>query len=409
MKKTLSIAIFFLASLALQAQNVKSGFYRVQNYGSKRYAYIHDCTGSINFSTSSADMGAIVLYSDAQRRFTDPGSVIYVHNMGNSDGYYKYDLEAQGTGVYSIIQHYVRVTSTNIGGTYWVYEPTYNMYLWDGVGSTAIQKSYVQTQKLDQKFANHRYWQINEVSAQTEEYLGISPDATHLALNGKYYKPYYIGFAMDLASNGMKAFYISDVKSDAVIIKEVVGTIPPATPIILECSSIAASNNRVSPLYTTPAAISNNKLIGNYFCYGAHNTTDRLKYDPNTMRVLAVKDGKLQYITDTAHELTTMLNINGVSDYYVNANESYLKVPAGSASTLAVMTQEEYDATHPQTLRGDVNGDGKVNGTDVALLNRLIAAGKSASDSPGADVNGDNKVNGTDVALLNRLIAAGAK
>lgn len=407
MKIKYIIALFALTALAVHAQNVASGFYRVQNYGSGRYAYIYDRTGSINFSTSSADMGAIVLLSDTEQRLTDPASVIYINNRGNSSGNYLYDLEAQGTGVYKIINYYVRVSNTEIANTYWVYEPSHSMYLWDGVSSKAIKKSYMQTQKVDNAPKN-KYWSIFPVSASTDEYLGIAPNVTGLTLNGKYYKPYYLGFAMNLTSNGMKAYYVSDIKSDAVIIKEVVGTIPTATPIIVECSSAAATDNRVTPLYTSPAAISGNQLKGNFFCYGSHSATDRLKYDANTMRVLAVKDGLLQYVTDTAHEYTTKLTINSSSDYYINANESYLQVPAGSPASLPVMTQEEYDATH-SSLRGDVNGDGKVNGTDVTVLYRLIAAGKTATENPKADVNGDGKVNGTDVTVLYRLIAAGAK
>lgn len=403
----LSTAIISTISLA---QTVSDGFYRVQNYGSKRYAYVYDCTGSINVQSTSADMGAIVLYKDANKRFSDPASVIYVNNKGASGGStYLYDLETQGTGVYKIISYYVSVTNSNVAGTYWVYEPKFNQYLCDPVSSTAVDKSYVDTKKVTN--GDLKCWSIYPVSASTDEYLGIAPDA-NMQAGGKYYKPYYLGFAMNLASSGMKAYYVSDVKADAVIIKEITGTIPAATPVIIECSSADASKNRVEPLYNTSAKISGNKLSGNFFCYGSHAPTGHAPtaykvYSASTMRVLTVKDGRLYYATDPDGKHTTYLTTAAGKFYCLNPNESYLEVPAGSPAELPVMTQAEYDALHPSAKKGDINGDGIVNATDALVLYRLIAAGTTASAKPEADINGDGLINSTDALVLYRLIAAG--
>ena len=55
------------------------------------------------------------------------------------------------------------------------------------------------------------------------------------------------------------------------------------------------------------------------------------------------------------------------------------------------------------TLKGDVNEDEKVNGTDLVALTNIIL-GKSP-EKASADVNGDEKVNGTDyVALVNIIL-----
>lgn len=54
------------------------------------------------------------------------------------------------------------------------------------------------------------------------------------------------------------------------------------------------------------------------------------------------------------------------------------------------------------TIKGDVNGDGSVNGTDVtALYNYLLNNTKPAGDG---DVNGDGSINGTDVTALYNII-----
>lgn len=394
-----------LGVISNYAQEVNDGFYRVQNYGTKRYAYVYDCTGSINVQATTADMGAIVLFSDANKRLTDPASVIYISQKGTaSNNSYYYDLEAQGTGVHKIINYYVTVTNSNVAGTYWVYESQYSQYLCDPVSSQRIEKSYVDTKKVQDP--QLRCWSISPVDSNTDEYLGVSPE-TSMQLGGKYYKPYYVGFAMDFVSNGMKAYYISDVKSDAVIIKEIVGTVPAATPIIIECNSPDAFNNRINPSRTSITQIKDNKLSGNYFCYGSHSVTDRHLYNAATMRVLAVKNGCLQFISDVNHEYTKQLSINGVKDYYIPANSSYLQVPAGTAADLPVMTQAEYDALHPATKKGDINGDGSVNSTDALVLNRIIASGKTAAQNPEADINGDGQVNSTDALVLNRIIASG--
>lgn len=394
-----------LLTLSASAQNISNGFYRVQNYGSKRYIYVKDNTGSINVQTTSADMGAIRLYNDANLRFDDPSSVIYAENHGTYQNTKLYDLRSQGTGVYQIIGYYVAITNTDVAGTYWVVEPQHSIYLWDGVGSTRLPQSYLNTETL-KDYPKNKYWSITPVDSKTNEYLGITPNA-NIKVAGKYYKPYYVGFPMNLASSGMKAYYVSDVKADAVIIREVVGTVPAATPVIIECTADNATGNRVDLLSTTVSSIQGNKLSGNYFCFGSHSPNDRLLYNPSTMRVLAVKDGRLHYITDTNHEHTKKLKINDEEDYYIADNESYLRVPAGTAATLPVMTQAEYDALHPAGKAGDINGDGKINATDVVVLNRYIAAGKQAKDIPAADINGDGKINSTDVVVLNRYIATG--
>lgn len=348
MLRKLTILSLTLISLNTTAQNVNSGFYRVQNYGSHRYAYVNDNQGSVNYQNTTADMLAIQLHSTADMRFSDPASVIYINNKGGV-----YDLESQSTGVYQIIGHYVNVVqgvntaNQRPNNCYWVTASLKGVtaYLWDDETTGYYEQSTLSTTGGGGN--DFRCWSVFPVSASTDEYLGITPNA-EIQLNGKYYKPFTIGFAFDFASAGMKAYYISDIKPDAAIISECVGTIPAGTPVIVECSTAAATTNRINLYKNTPAAISGNKLAGNYFCSKQHgNTTEKTPYDPATMRLLAVKDGKLQYITDTAHQYTTSLTVKKVVGYYLNANESYLPVPAGTAADLPVMTQEEYNELHP--------------------------------------------------------------
>jgi hypothetical protein len=55
-------------------------------------------------------------------------------------------------------------------------------------------------------------------------------------------------------------------------------------------------------------------------------------------------------------------------------------------------------------LRGDVNGDGVVNGTDIQVVINLIVAGEFDEK---ADVNEDGTVNGTDIQEVINIIVSG--
>lgn len=59
-------------------------------------------------------------------------------------------------------------------------------------------------------------------------------------------------------------------------------------------------------------------------------------------------------------------------------------------------------------MPGDLNGDGKINSSDIILLRRHIAGGYEQSiNESAADVNDDKRRNSTDVILLRRYIAGG--
>ena len=92
----------------------------MKNLATSRYIYVYDNTGKINISTTSADMGAIELHKDPNRRFSDPGSIIYVKYIYEKEGIKKYDLTSQGTGVHQIIGYYVQIFE-NPDLTYYVY------------------------------------------------------------------------------------------------------------------------------------------------------------------------------------------------------------------------------------------------------------------------------------------------
>ena len=67
------------------------------------------------------------------------------------------------------------------------------------------------------------------------------------------------------------------------------------------------------------------------------------------------------------------------------------------------LPQQYKNDTWSEILVGDVNGDGKVNVSDVSALINMIM-GLTAMDQSAADVNGDGKVNVSDVTALINVI-----
>ncbi|MBR0038255.1 MAG: Ig domain-containing protein [Bacteroidales bacterium] len=316
---------------------LEGGYYRVQNYATKRFCYIWDNTGKLDWAKTDADLGAIELFKT--KNYSDPGGVIYVKPVGSS-----YDIQSQGTGVYKMIQYYVSLSDRG-NGNYWVYASSKGVtkYLCDAATSTRDERGTMAT-ATSSTGATYQLWHVLPISAETDEYFGITPTVT---MGSRYFKPFYAAFPFQFYSSGMKAWYISkvDEKNGVAIISEYTGNvIPGEMPVILEASTANATTNRLSLLTEGGSAPADNQLTGCYFCnqYRLTSSNAKTEFNASTMRVLATNaNGKLVYTNSTQ----TLKQIN--SKYYLNANESYLKVSSAAPAELVVMTQEEYDAAYP--------------------------------------------------------------
>jgi len=60
----------------------------------------------------------------------------------------------------------------------------------------------------------------------------------------------------------------------------------------------------------------------------------------------------------------------------------------------------------PKITYGDLNGDGKVNSTDLTIMKRYILKNfdKLAVPEEAADLNGDGRINSTDLSILHRYL-----
>ena len=349
-KRLAIILLTMAAAFPAAAQFSGDGYYRVYNRYTMRYIYVYDATGSINVAKASADMGAIQSRLNIETAYTDPASIIYIKQVDAANE--KYDLKAQGTGVHDMINHYVHAHNWGTNSyTVSATEEGYTVYLYDAVTSKRRENSFLRTAAADQKILNDddvdvtkniERWAIIPIN-QTDNYIAVKPS---LSCGGKYYAAYYADYPF---TSGMKAYYISqvDAKMGVAVMKEITGTVPAATPVILEATSSEAVNNKLSLQATSPQKPADNVLAGNYFAFEDRQESKvaRTVYNASTMRMLGVTStGKLGFVTATSDMLKSLYSV-AIEDYQLclPANISYLKVAAGTPAELTIMTEAEYN------------------------------------------------------------------
>lgn len=324
-----------MCGLPTFAQYSGDGYYRLQNYMSERYAYVVNDKGKINIATSSADLSSVALYSDESKALGDPASVIYIKSVG--DG--KYNLIAQGTSLWDIMSHYLKIKD-NGDGTYKAYAEQSGNVLYIG---DAEQSDYYKGTLATNTRQRWRDWYVKPINNGTTSYLGVNPD---IEVNGKYYKSYYASFPFSILSSGVKAYYVTMVSEKYAAYRQIESTkIAGGTPIYFECSSNDQSQNRLQPLDETVSAISGNLMHGVYFDFlsAAEEKRNQVTYDAATMRVLGkMSDGSLGFIT--AKNIET-----------ISANTCYIKVPATADSEIKLLTEDEYIAAGVNDIMVDNN------------------------------------------------------
>lgn len=348
MKKFLCYILFLSLTVVVDAQVIGSGYYRVMNQRTSRYAYIEDCEADIN--ASSIDISAVELWKgDAKNRFVDPASVIYFDEKKVEGNRHDGNLQAQGTGVYELTRHSVSVYEYGTASHYYQLYATKDgatVYLGDDEKDTKVDQGIMGTNAT----STYRNWIVTPINTE-DNYIAVAPS---VSADGKFYASYYASYPYEFYSNGMKAYYVSKVDNQHAIavIKEISGSVPSATPVIVECSSSSYENNKLKLLVDKNEGVSDNKLKGVYFCNGnrAFSKTAKVLYDAKTMRVLGkTKDGKLGFIVATDDMLEYVFDeAYEYFDYVacLKANQSYLPVEEGSPSEYTLMSEEEYNKVY---------------------------------------------------------------
>lgn len=319
MKTILPLALAAVTAFSATAKLNGDGFYRVHNFKTDRYVYVKDDKGSVDYGGTTADVNALELWKDLQRAVSDPASIIYFEKHGD-----KWDLAAQGTSVSKIISTYVSISERS-DGTYMCYGTKSGLakYLGDKYTSDADQSEMTVDAGGDV-----RKWWIDPVNATDDNYFGIKPTVT---AGGKYYHPFYASFPFSASSTGMKFYRINLVDNGMAVLEEITGTVPGATPVLVECSNPLPTGNRLQIGGKANALSGTNRLAGVYF--QNHLTTHRnlTPYDSKTMRVLGVdSNGNMAFI-------------NPKDLQYIPANQCYLKVSGTVPDVIKIVTQSQYE------------------------------------------------------------------
>lgn len=338
MKKRLFLLLLGCATmLGAQAQLSGAGYYRVKNVSSGRYMSLSDNQSrGVDFNSCTADCGAMQTSKIMDNIYSDPGSIFYLDHI---DGV-SYNVVGQGTSLHDIINYYIYISP--VGSYYKIYQEQKGQRVTlSDLDDVEEDESYVATT------GGKTTWYITPLNT-TDNYIGVKPT---ISVGDKHYAAVFAGYPYTLGA-GMKAYYINKVieNEGVVIIKELTGTIPAKTPVLIECSSTDISKNQITPVLNSDAVPSDNLAMGVYFCLGdrwsAHyNST---KFDPSTMRVLSLNTyGNLAVSTSTQNLKTVMIEPRGADGKHLTvtaipANSWYIPVSSSAPSELKLVTAEQY-------------------------------------------------------------------
>ena len=338
MKKRLFLLLLGCATmLGAQAQLSGAGYYRVKNVTSGRYMSLSDNhSRGVDFNSCTADCGAMQTSKIMDNIYSDPGSIFYLDYISGVS----YNVVGQGTSLHDIINYYIYISP--VGSYYKIYQEQKGQRITlSDFDDVEEDESYVATT------GGKTTWYITPLNT-TDNYIGVKPT---ISVGDKHYAAVFAGYPYTLGT-GMKAYYINKVieNEGVVIIKELTGTIPANTPVLIECSSTDISKNQITPVLNSDAVPSDNVANGVYFCLGdrwsAHyNST---KFDPATMRVLSLNTyGNLAVSTSTQNLKTVMIEPRGADGKHLTvtaipANSWYIPVSSSAPSELKMVTAEQY-------------------------------------------------------------------
>ena len=405
MKRYLTLFLLVLLGLSEAFPQVNgtgfigNGYYRIKNKGTDRFIYVTDNKDYYDMTLDKEDFQAIQLWKDAGKACTDPASVLYMEYKYSDNNNDRYDLKAQGTGIYMLTGYYITAYKKS-DGCYEVYASGHGVtkYLSDNETSTAQQGMMGTGGKL-----NYRKWVVDKIDPNhATNYIGIKPT---IELNGKFYQPYYVGFPFKACSPDMHIYYIHKIDGNKAYMREIEGDIPASTPVIIECASADPSKNRIEPLISTSVKVSGNKLSGVYFCNGKRpkESVDAYKkFDAATMRVFSVANGGLVLTNNAPERLneikaTDFVNLTGyIKVKCIPANSSYFIANNSTPAVLEILIDSGSGVT------GDINDDGKVDIADAVTALNIMATG---GYDKAADVNNDKKVDIADFVTILNIMA----
>lgn len=318
MKKLFTSIVLTTIAVATVSAQIADGFYYVKNRHTGRYMSIQDITAShysISWTAGTAKLAGVRTYSNWSDVCTMPSCVIYIKNISDN----QYDFEAQGSSLYKLTGNKLYPKLTPKGDGSYIGSGTYKGWT-VSLSEWHVSKREESWLGIDDNSA--KYWIPVPINTG-DNYIGIKPD---VKTDDGYFGTIYAGFAFNLASDGMKAYYISEASGSKITLKEISGTIPASTPVIIRCASNDPKKNKILPVKASGTEATNNKLKGVFCSCTVAGFVNVTSYIPSTMRVIGVSGGKLAFVKASEADL--------VNTKYLKGNKAYLAVPSGSADVM---------------------------------------------------------------------------
>lgn len=364
MKRIILTLLTAIMALPMLAQYTgEPGFYRIKNNGAaKRYISvannkIEKRAKQVEINSGYAQTISVYALRTVKDPISDPGTIIYISGASGDLA-----LQAQGMNTSNLLGQYHLMCSDKT--LYSEYKGN-SVYLVDNneeeVSKNAEVRIVTNKTLRQDGYGAYASWDVTKVD-NDKQYFGVAPE---LQVGDKYYTTLFTSFAYELPA-GVKAYVVDahayDCQEPVAELKEVTGTVPAATPVILECTSNKTEDNKLKPLVNSPAAVAANELKGLYFCFyltwknkemdPADEDYDFswyaeiknvVNYNANTMRVLGTVNGQLALIPakNAQLEVTNM-------GKYLPANKAYFTIAESEAETtskgIKLLDKEGFEA-----------------------------------------------------------------
>ena len=465
-KRFQTLLLLIFCAIGTKAQLSGTGYYRIRNAANTSdyigmtndlfnyHIVAYNAAGGLSQLTSAAGKERALacagkyLQTDIhmlqdEEDYIDPASVIYAKKKNTVATNYEYNLIAQGTSLLTLTtgtyagsvnlqftDRYVTISRSSGSGANTLYIASVELksstsvifigypslgtfYFVDDNGTFTINSS---------SSANNAKWYVEPVTS-----FNVKPT---IAYNGKYYTTLYTAFAYTLSGQVLNAYAVSSIGSDGLMeIGDPVatggGTVPAGTPVILECGTDDVSECLLiptgEPICTDPDVsvtsagaprastatnyTGTNLLKGNYYC--------------NT-------DGAMQYATASgtssfnANHYTARTNVMYTLGITASGRLGFVKVPTDVVAMPANKAWIEYSGTaelilpfEPESISGDVTGNGSLTDVDIDALARILCGFTSGEDEDGnqvdydleaADIDGENGITIADLTKLVNIV-----
>lgn len=227
----------------------KAGYFRMRSQVANKYAYVFgDSARQSNSSTEGFSGvvfdGSIAMVPAANLDLTDPGYIVKIDGISDlkNGGLKDLDFTSQGISARDIItdQYSTAIVNAEQSGNYWTFYYEYGgakRYLKDGT-------YYPINYAIACGGASDHLWTLEPVNEE-DNYFGVTPDFN---IGQNYYTTLYTDFPYECL-DGVTAFIVNN-QLDTIRIGKYV---PANTPVVLQCTSATASNNKLKPIFDCPS------------------------------------------------------------------------------------------------------------------------------------------------------------